>query len=282
MSRIYSHPEGASISLYDTTLTVAAENGQTASVQIGPVGCCDVAKKLLAHAADFERAVYLQTHDSHSKTFDMDSAGLCPICSNDPDILNVGREHYAVCHEHKVFWHVGSNLYSGWRDESAEIWDTNKRLLATYTDSNDRRKIGTDSQIDNTAMQDEVARMFSECRKPTVKISTVEKRPTIGTLGDVLKATAMSQPMGYTRISGYSESRWNGLQPGEKELLELSIEGVTACLEPTNAVTIFIAEGTAPATARALLKAAAKEVKDYGNFERFTPLAPASDEPAPF
>lgn len=145
----------------------------------------------------------------------------------------------------------------------------------------------TESQIDNMAMQDELGRMHAERSKaekskPTVKVSTNTKRPTIGTLGDVLKATATHPPMGCTRITGYSESRWNGLRPGEGELIELTFEGATACLEPTNAVTVFIADGTTPATARAVLKAIAKEIKGYGNFERFTPLVPVSDESLPF
>jgi hypothetical protein len=115
-----------------------------------------------------------------------------------------------------------------------------------------------------------------------VTVRKNQARPAIGTLGDVLKATANRPPMGCTVISGYSESRWNGLRQGDCESLELTIQGSTACLEPTDAVTVYIAEGTTPATARALLKAIAKEIKGYGTFETFTPLVPVSDDSAPF
>lgn len=212
-----------------------------------------------------------------------DYFGLCPVCSNDPNILNVGRDHFAVCHEHKVYWLVGSNLFSSWRDEDPEIWNINSRLLATYTNSDERQSVGTDSQIDNMAMQNELGRMFTERdnagkSKPKVKISTFTERPTIGTLGDVLKATVEHEPRGCTLITGYSEARWNGLRPGERKLIEIAVEGATACLDPTNAVTIFIAAGTKPATASAVLKAIAKEIKDFDSFERFTPLEPDADD----
>jgi len=56
---IYAHPEGGSISLEDTTLTVTAENGHTAQVQIGPDGLRDTAMCMQAHATDCERAMNL-------------------------------------------------------------------------------------------------------------------------------------------------------------------------------------------------------------------------------
>ncbi len=203
--------------------------------------------------------------------------GYCPLCDNDPDeILNVGRNHFAVCHECKVYWALGSNLFSGWRNEEPEIWERNKKLLASYR---------TASEAIESAMCNGPSNIHPDTptkTKPKVKVSTVEKRPTIRTLGDVLKATADREPKGCTLINGYSESRWNGLRQGEGELLELTIQAATACLEPTNAVTVYISEGTTPATARALLKAIAKEIKGYDNFERFTPLVPVSADSLPF
>jgi len=65
MSTIYQHPDGGSIALTDTTLTVSAENGHAAAVEIGPDGLRDLAKKLMTHAADFEYALHLESlsHD---------------------------------------------------------------------------------------------------------------------------------------------------------------------------------------------------------------------------
>lgn len=73
-----------------------------------------------------------------------DEFGLCPVCSNDPEILNVGRNHFAICRKHKVYWYVGSNLFSGWQDESPTTWEANEKLLSTYT---------KESEADNDVMQ---------------------------------------------------------------------------------------------------------------------------------
>lgn len=49
-------------------------------------------------------------------------------------IVNIGREHYAVCEEHRYFWHIGSNLFSAWRDETQAEWDANASELALYSE----------------------------------------------------------------------------------------------------------------------------------------------------
>lgn len=60
MSTVYSHPDGGSIDLDGTDLTITAENGHTASVQIGPSGLRELAAKFTKNALDFERAMYLE------------------------------------------------------------------------------------------------------------------------------------------------------------------------------------------------------------------------------
>lgn len=74
MSTVYSHPDGGSIELDGTTLTIIAENGHTASVQIGPSGLRELANKFNKNAHDFETAMHLEglgrkevlAFDSHS------------------------------------------------------------------------------------------------------------------------------------------------------------------------------------------------------------------------
>lgn len=61
MSAAYNHPEGGSLDIDGTTITVMAENGHAASIQIGPDGLRDLAKKFKAHAADFEYALHLES-----------------------------------------------------------------------------------------------------------------------------------------------------------------------------------------------------------------------------
>lgn len=57
---------------------------------------------------------------------------LCPECGRTDGFLNVGREHWFVCHAHRTCWHIGSNLFSGWREQNEVEWQRNAALLATY------------------------------------------------------------------------------------------------------------------------------------------------------
>jgi hypothetical protein len=47
-----------------------------------------------------------------------DAFGGCPHCGKQDGLFNVGRAHWFVCHEHRVRWHVGHNLFSGWKDQT--------------------------------------------------------------------------------------------------------------------------------------------------------------------
>ena len=62
-----------------------------------------------------------------------DYFGGCPECGRF-EMLIIGRDHWCFCEEHKVRWCLGSNLFSGWRHETDQIWELNKRQLAGYRD----------------------------------------------------------------------------------------------------------------------------------------------------
>ena len=55
--------------------------------------------------------------------------GGCPKCGK-ATFLNVGRHHYLTCNEHKVYWYIGANIFSGWRDETEADWLRNQSILA--------------------------------------------------------------------------------------------------------------------------------------------------------
>lgn len=59
-------------------------------------------------------------------------SGGCPECGDSDGCLNVGREHWGVCHQHRTKWWVGSDLFSSWREESSEQHEANARLLESY------------------------------------------------------------------------------------------------------------------------------------------------------
>ena len=112
--------------------------------------------------------------------------------------------------------------------------------------------------------------------------STVNmKRPTIGTLCDVLKEITDHAPDGFTRITGMTHSRW--FEPiDDRETLYIDVDGVTACIDVQSDVAVFIRQGVTVDHARALLKAMAAELKDYPSLEPFTPLTPISLDEVPF
>jgi hypothetical protein len=58
--------------------------------------------------------------------------GVCPVCKGQDGYLNVERDHWFKCDEHKVRWHVGSNLFTSWHGEDEEIWEKNARILSEY------------------------------------------------------------------------------------------------------------------------------------------------------
>ena len=58
--------------------------------------------------------------------------GLCPICGRNDGFLNIGPDHVFVCNEHRVWWPVGSNLFSAWRLEDDTIWERNWKKIQGY------------------------------------------------------------------------------------------------------------------------------------------------------
>ncbi len=56
----------------------------------------------------------------------------CSVCRRYDVCLNVGREHWFVCHRHRTKWCIGINLFSGWEHEDASVWACNAAVLAGY------------------------------------------------------------------------------------------------------------------------------------------------------
>ena len=58
--------------------------------------------------------------------------GGCPYCGGYDVFLNIGRDHWIICRTHQVKWHIGSNLFSCWRNQTEEQWLRNTYELAGY------------------------------------------------------------------------------------------------------------------------------------------------------
>jgi hypothetical protein len=49
---------------------------------------------------------------------EVDYFGGCPTCGKNDGFVNAGSTHVFYCEEHRVTWIYGSNIFSGWRDET--------------------------------------------------------------------------------------------------------------------------------------------------------------------
>lgn len=58
--------------------------------------------------------------------------GVCPHCRRNDGYLNLGRNHWFVCHRHRVRWLIGENLFSTWRFETPEDWKANSAVIGGY------------------------------------------------------------------------------------------------------------------------------------------------------
>ena len=61
--------------------------------------------------------------------------GGCPECGKTNGFLNVGGDHWFVCHAHKKRWSPGSNLFSCWKEETEAAWAANAALLKGYEET---------------------------------------------------------------------------------------------------------------------------------------------------
>jgi len=61
-----------------------------------------------------------------------DYFGGCPECGCTDGYMNISRNHWFVCDEHRTKWLVGSNLFSSWREEGETIWRQNWERLLSY------------------------------------------------------------------------------------------------------------------------------------------------------
>jgi hypothetical protein len=59
----------------------------------------------------------------------------CPSCGEAGELVNVASSHWGICNECELKWHIGTNLFSSWRDQTEKDWKRSARLLAKYSDA---------------------------------------------------------------------------------------------------------------------------------------------------
>jgi hypothetical protein len=78
--------------------------------------------------------------------------GVCPICHTTDGYLNVGNNHWFLCHTHKTKWAVGANLFSSCMDETPEQQRAEQEQIgfAQYRDVEPYRATGAQEVPDES------------------------------------------------------------------------------------------------------------------------------------
>jgi len=59
------------------------------------------------HKIDKSKEIYIMSDKDYDNYF-----GGCPECGGTHGYLNVNRNHWFVCDDHKTAWFIGSNIFS--------------------------------------------------------------------------------------------------------------------------------------------------------------------------
>ena len=60
--------------------------------------------------------------------------GSCPLCGKSDGYVNLGKEHWFICRDHKKKWYAGSNLFEGWKEQTVAQALSVSALLDGYTE----------------------------------------------------------------------------------------------------------------------------------------------------
>ena len=73
---------------------------------------------------------YLRRHEARNT--EIPYFGGCPKCRDSDTCWNINRDHWMTCDIHRTKWHVGSNLFSCWREQTEEDWALSRAVLKQY------------------------------------------------------------------------------------------------------------------------------------------------------
>lgn len=73
--------------------------------------------------------------------------GACPRCGKSDGFVNLGKEHWFICRDHKTKWLGGYNLFDGWQDQTVAQTQSIALLLNSYNEVLPRRGIDEEHRI---------------------------------------------------------------------------------------------------------------------------------------
>jgi len=77
--------------------------------------------------------------------------GVCPNCGKSDGFVNLGKEHWFICRDHKTKWFAGVNLFEGWENQTVAQTENIAVMLESYKDVVPLRNIDEEHKVSNTA-----------------------------------------------------------------------------------------------------------------------------------
>lgn len=74
--------------------------------------------------------------------------GVCPKCGKTDGFVNLGKEHWFICRDHKSKWFAGVNLFEGWENQTVAQTESIAIMLGGYQEivpirtADDEQKLG--------------------------------------------------------------------------------------------------------------------------------------------
>ena len=77
--------------------------------------------------------------------------GVCPQCGKSDGFVNMGKEHWFICRDHKTKWFAGVNLFDGWENQTVAQAQCTEAMLNGYKEVVPVRNINEEQRISSTA-----------------------------------------------------------------------------------------------------------------------------------
>ena len=58
--------------------------------------------------------------------------GVCSKCGKTDGFVNLGKEHWFICRDHKSKWLAGINMYEGWKNQTVAQTESIELMLSSY------------------------------------------------------------------------------------------------------------------------------------------------------
>ena len=73
--------------------------------------------------------------------------GSCPLCGNSDGYVNLGKEHWFICRDHKFKWFAGVNMFEGWENQTVAQAECIENMLRAYQEVVPLRNIDEEHKL---------------------------------------------------------------------------------------------------------------------------------------